>query len=178
MIEIWKPLAGQFSHYPYEVSSMGNVRRVLSNKYRPLNPFVDTVYVCVNIYLNGKAVKCLVHRLVATAFLDNPDNKPQVNHKDGDHTNNNVSNLEWVTSSENVQHSLIVLNNQLKTMYSTNTSGHKGVTQLPTGRWRAVVWRDYKSIHVGVYATIGEAVAARDEAIKKLWPELNRGEVI
>jgi len=130
MTEIWKPLAGQFSHYPYEVSSMGNVRRVLTNKYRPLKPFVDTRYVCVNIYLNGKAVKCLVHRLVATAFLDNPDNKPQVNHKDGDHTNNNISNLEWVTSSENV------------------------------------------------HATIEEAVAARDEASKKLWPELSGGEVV
>ena len=64
----------------------------------------DTKYKTVSYMENGKQKQIAVHRLVALAFLPNPENKPEVNHIDGDKSNNNVSNLEWVTRSENTQH--------------------------------------------------------------------------
>ena len=67
-------------------------------------------YPRVNLRKNKKSILMFVHVLVARAFVDNPDNKPFVNHKDGNKSNNNVCNLEWCTQAENVQHSFDVLN--------------------------------------------------------------------
>lgn len=62
-------------------------------------------YLKVTLNLNGKQ-QCLIHQLVALHFLPNPYGHKQVNHKDGDKTHNAVNNLEWVSTSENIQHSL------------------------------------------------------------------------
>lgn len=61
-------------------------------------------YYRLELWANGYGKKYLVHRLLAQAFIDNPDMKPQVNHIDGNKTNNALSNLEWVTQSENQKH--------------------------------------------------------------------------
>jgi hypothetical protein len=58
----------------------------------------------LHVSLNSRERVFTVHRLVAETFLPNPENKPQVNHKDGNKLNNHVSNLEWVTASENMKH--------------------------------------------------------------------------
>ena len=64
----------------------------------------DEGYLRCSLSANGTAKLVLVHRLVASAFIPNPDNKPQVNHIDGNTANNNVTNLEWVTQTENMNH--------------------------------------------------------------------------
>lgn len=110
-MEVWKPIIN-FEGI-YEVSNYGNVRsldreirysngRVHYHKGRVLSNKSNGAYLQVDLrnQKNGKANR-LVHILVATAFIDNPENKPQVDHKDGNKTNNHVDNLRWFTVSEN-----------------------------------------------------------------------------
>lgn len=87
----------------YEVSSLGRVWSNVTNKYMRIKPG-NHGYPRVNLTLNGKTEQMLVHRLVAELFLENAEKLPQVNHKDGDKTNNAASNLEWVTAKENTLH--------------------------------------------------------------------------
>lgn len=86
----------------YSVSNLGEIRNDLTN--RILAQKKRGNYYAVNLCDNGKVVTTSVHRIVAKEFIYNPDNKPQVNHKDGNKFNNNVDNLEWVTAKENTIH--------------------------------------------------------------------------
>lgn len=102
MIEEWRDIAG----YPsYQVSNLGRVKSFQQGKTMILQPeLTNNGYLRVRLYKDGKAKRFSVHRLVATAFISNPDGKPQVNHRDGHPLNNHVSNLEWATAHENMRH--------------------------------------------------------------------------
>ncbi len=106
--EIWKPL----KEYEglYEISNMGNIRSLIkkgNTKHQMKKTGVDvsTSYINVMLSKNNIPLTKRVHRLVAETFIPNPDNKPVVNHKDGNKKNNAASNLEWMTYSENTLHS-------------------------------------------------------------------------
>lgn len=84
----------------------GAISKILK-KRKKLSPSDNgTGYKMVNFVKNGKRYAKYVHRLVAESFLENPSNLKEVNHKDGDKSNNDISNLEWVTHQENVLHCL------------------------------------------------------------------------
>ena len=89
--------------YPdYMVSSDGKVWSLKYGRMKELKPETNTRgYLQVGLCNNGQLTFKLVHRLVAEAFIPNPDNLPQVNHKDEDKTNNSVENLEWCTAEYN-----------------------------------------------------------------------------
>lgn len=70
-----------------------------------LKPQINTSgYWTIGLYKNGKRKLYRIHRLIGKAFIPNPYNKPEINHKDGNKLNNHIENLEWVTTSENTQH--------------------------------------------------------------------------
>jgi hypothetical protein len=117
-MEVWKTI-NDFNNY--EISSYGNVRRkkcqiiysngmVTNYKEKLLNQeLVRKIYKRVTLSQNNIQKRYQVHRLVALHFIPNNENKPCVNHIDGDGKNNNILNLEWVTHSENEKHSYDVL---------------------------------------------------------------------
>ena len=88
---------------PYEVWKDGSVIRDM----RHLSQHIDKYgYRRVNLWFDGNR-QFLTHRLVAITYIPNPENKPQVNHKDGNKLNNNVDNLEWCTNQENRDHAVL-----------------------------------------------------------------------
>ena len=79
----------------------------ISNRSKQLKSYINNSgYECIKFTNGGVRKHRLIHRLVAEAFVSNPDNKKEVNHIDGNKLNNNAYNLEWVTSSENKQHAI------------------------------------------------------------------------
>lgn len=87
----------------YEVSNLGRVRNVKTREFKSTSLNKEG-YVRVSLWDDGKSTSVAVHRLVAEAFIENPENKPLVNHKDSVRHNNMYFNLEWVTHSENAKH--------------------------------------------------------------------------
>ena len=144
-IEVWKTAIydGEIYEGLYKVSNWG---RILSLNYNGtgksdlMTPGTDTNgYFYVGLWKNGKRKTCSVHRLVAFTFLENPENLPQVNHKDEDKTNNFVflnengsvdkekSNLEWKSPKDNINHGT---RNERVSKAMTNGKLSKRVLQL------------------------------------------------
>jgi hypothetical protein len=122
MQEEWKDVVG-YEEY-FMVSTLGRVFSKRTNKVLKQNLRKDRrVTVATRIGGRSGKVKCFkIHRLVAEAFIPNPDTKSTVNHKDGDPSNNCVSNLEWMTHSENVRHAVDTGLNGTKTGFDHSST--------------------------------------------------------
>ena len=104
--EVWKDIEGYEGLY--QVSNLGRVRSLGHDKYHPgrmLKPGKDrNGYLFVNLYKNGEPKHCSIHRLVAIAFIPNPDNLPEVNHINEKKQDCRVENLSWVSRIQNCCH--------------------------------------------------------------------------
>ena len=128
MDEIWLNIMGYEGQY--QVSNTGYVRSIKRN--RILKPTNINGYLQISLSNQGKIKKCLIHRLVAEAFLPNPNNLSQVNHKDENTFNNNVNNLEWCN---------VTYNNNYGTRNARISSSHQDLNKSIDSK---KVLQDYK----------------------------------
>ena len=97
--EVWKEIEGLDSRY--FISTEGRVLSLCLDGYKLMRPFIcGDGYCYVDLRKDGKDKKCRVHRLVAEAFVDNPEDKPIVHHRNTNRRNNKASNLQWMTEAE------------------------------------------------------------------------------
>lgn len=144
--EIWKDIPGYEGLY--QVSNFGTIKSMKRMVKHSLNSnrickekiilpkLSNTGYYRVHLNKNGIQKKLLIHRIIAIAFIQNPLNKPCVNHIDGNPTNNNILNLEWCTYSENEIHSYVVLGKKsprLNVPRSINKNSRKVIQYTKTG---------------------------------------------
>mgnify|MGYP006375919495 FL=1 len=107
-MEIWKDIFGYEGYY--QISSLGRVKSLIWEKNKKhkqpkiLKNYIDKGYYRVSLYKDGNHKKYRVHRLIAQAFIPNPNNLPEINHIDENKLNNDISNLEWCSTEYNVKY--------------------------------------------------------------------------
>ena len=153
----WRSISG---FEAYEVSNHGNVR----HGDRPMTGTVQTRYdgykqVMVALCKDGKKKTCIVSRLVAQAFIPNPEDLPTVDHIDRDSTNNHVSNLRW--ASRHTQ----VMNRD----FPIGASGHRHIGKNGNS-WQVLIQRHKQVVFIKCFQTIEAAIQARDSFLAS-WVE-------
>ena len=152
MEEEYKPIIGFEGYF---ISNLGNVKTCKKRNERIMKPQLSREgYWKVNLWDGECYNRAYIHRLIAIHFIPNPDNKPEVDHIDRNPKNNSISNLRWVTQSENKinrNHRLGPLNERYIRHFPNKPSPY-GVT----------ITRDRKTIFCKYFKTLDEAIQARD----------------
>lgn len=154
--EEWTTIKG----YDYFVSTYGQIENARTGEL--LKPNINTHgYYIVQLYKNSKGKTITIHRLVANAFLPNPENKRCIDHINNDRLDNRLENLRYATHSENGMN---------RSISSSNTSGIKGISWYKSiNKWRALIKINGKKKHIGLYKTLEEAQKARQEYANELF---------
>lgn len=146
---IWQDIEGYEGKY--QIGSNGQVKslkRYRVPKDRILKTSLDKGYVMVDLGSKEEKVRFLVHRLVAVAFVPNPENKPEVNHLNGDRSDCSVGNVVWATYEENQLHKITVLNRKKRGVYKSKL------------RWNAQIRFKTKIYDLGNYKEKEDAYTA------------------
>ena len=146
--EIWSDVKGMEGYY--KISNHGRVksfittRQIITDEFIILKPFKSSKnYLCVSLFRKDYRI----HRLVAEHFIPNPNNLPQVNHKDKNKANNHISNLEWINNRENMVHAY--------------DSKFPGIYETKSGNFALKIFFNKKQQHIGTYKSKESALEAR-----------------
>lgn len=179
MIEKWKDIDGYEGLY--QVSNMGHVKSLYRKVIRGgvsmtvhekmlKQMYGGNGYYYVDLHINGKRHYCRVHRLVAKAFLDNPSGYKEINHKDENKANNNVTNLEWCDRKYNCNYSLqphkrVLCSTRRKAVQMLDEKGNI-LSEYPSVRLAA------KTERIG-YTTILNAIKSKRMVFCRYWREVS-----
>lgn len=152
-MELWKDIPG----YPgYQASSLGNIKGVFGRILKPWKSRgYDIVWVCPG---DGTKRKCGVHRLIGMAFLDNPENKPTIDHLNRVRTDNRLENLRWATHTEQ----------RLTSPVPISDTGERNINITSNGKYRFIVRRNNKVLVNETYDNFQEAIEAKRNFLEEL----------
>lgn len=150
-MEVWKKVPG---YEDYEVSSLGKVK---GKHGKILSPWKSKGYDIIWLCKDNTKVKFGIHRIVAWAFLDNPENKPTIDHLNRNRTDNRVENLRWATHSEQ----------RLTSPVPISLTGERNINTTTNGKFRFVIKRNKKTLVNEIYDTFEEAIEAKNAFIFK-----------
>lgn len=149
--------------YPqYVISSFGRIKNMKTNRILEYGKISG--YDSVTLSNGGTQKTFLVHRLVAQHFLKNPDNKPWIDHINGNKDNNHINNLRWCTASEN---------NQNRANFKNKKSKYKGVSPIKN-KWQVNICCNRCLIKIGCFENEDEAGRAYDAKAKELFGSFAR----
>lgn len=143
----------------YEIFNDGSVVNKVSRR-KLKGTITNLGYRSFTLFIGGKPVGYTGHRLVATKFVDNPENKPFVNHLDGNRSNNNFKNLEWCTQRENIRHADRI-NSGRKPRINLNNKKHIEMVMY--------LRKKYKMVDIS--KLLGVSVQRIDKLLKKHLPD-------
>lgn len=146
-MQIWKDIEGYKGHY--QISNYGNVRSLKKDAFLMKGAYLKG-YKIISLWKNGIGKMFRIHRLVAAAFIPNPENKPCIDHIDGDRANNHADNLRWVTYMENNNNP--ITKKRLSENNAKNMQGKKGALHPNSKPIRmmknGICLKIYQSIHL------------------------------
>lgn len=151
--EIFKQIQGYDNYY---ISNFGRIKNNHNNRENIMTPTINNNYYSICLIKDEKEKQFYIHRLIAIYFIDNPLNKPYVDHINRIKTDNRIINLRWVTEKENSYNI---------TISSNNTSGFQGIIMNKTKKkWIARIIVNRKTIHLGTFNEKGDASKAYQDA--------------
>ena len=175
--EIWKEIEG-FDNY--KISNLGRVKNIKFD--RLVKPLLDNRgYIMVNLYKDGKMKRLSLHRLIAIAFIPNPDNKPCIDHINTDRSDNHIDNLRWVTQKENHNNPLSLMNHSKASKGRTiSEEQKKNQSEKMKGRYKGNKWGSKKIIQLtldGIFVREWDAIKDAAESFgvssSAIWNCLN-----